>query len=296
MKNIVFFNYAHKGDIFFSRPFIKDIMNQIDAEYWYAHYWENYLVKDMGMKYISLDNIPKVQSNNEHAANFIKDDNVYINTWIGRYFSHSKPMYGDCNLKSLYQLVYSEIFDFLGKAFDVNIHLKDIYEYFPSINYSHYNISSVDKFLENNLQKKILFCNGPALSGQCDECNGDMESTIFKMSNKYKNICFITTHKLNIVGENIKYTGDIIDNEGQDLNEISYLSKYCDLIIGKSSGPFSFTNTKENLFSENKTFLCYGKKPIDSIPYGLEVECQYIYEEFSTLENLENTIIGLIEE
>lgn len=308
MKKIVFFNYAHKGDVFFSRAFVSHIIEEINVDFLYAHYWGDYLLRDLNLKYIHLDQIVKNQSNNERASNYVVGDTVYINTWIGKYFDHSKPMYGECSLRSLYYLMYSEIFEFLSKIFSINLNLKeDICEYFPDINYSFFDTSFVDTFLQSNKNKKILFCNGPALSGQCDSYNGDMGQTIRKFSEKYKNITFIVTHKLNYKFDNILYTGDIIQsnievlNDGQvsvnkqDLNEISYLSKFCDIIIGKSSGPFSFTNTKENMFDEKKVFLCFGKKENDCGPYQLNINCEYVYEKFSTVESLEETINEMIE-
>jgi hypothetical protein len=306
MKKIVFFNYAHKGDVFLSRPFVDHIMQTIDVEYGYAHYWENYLLKDLNLEYIELNQIPVVQGNNEHASNFIKDEVVYINTWIGKYFSHSKPRYGQCNLTSIYELMYTEIFDFLSSVFNVNLQLKNILEYFPTVDYSYFNISPVNEFLKKEKRKKVLLCNGKGLSGQC-EYNGTLDETILKFSEKYPNVCFIVTHKIDFSVENVKYTGDIIgigvevlsdgqvNRNTQDVNEISYLSKFCDVIVGRSSGPFTFSNIKDNIFDPNKSFLCFGQKEEHCLPYQLDVECEFIFEQFSTLENLEHTIMDLIE-
>jgi len=246
MKNVVFFNYAHKGDVFLSRPFIEHIMKFVDAQFFCAHYWGEYLLKDLDLKYTPLDQMPKVQNNNEHAHNFVSEDTVYINTWIGKYASLITPGYCECNLKTLYTLVYSEVFEFVNKIFDVNLKLKDIHEYFPSVEYSRFNTSNIDNFLKEDTKKKILLCNGPALSGQC-EYNGDMVEIIDFLSAKYPDISFITTHKIDLNRDSVKYTGDIIKSDGSDLNEISYLSKFCDIIVGRSSGPFVFSNTKENI-------------------------------------------------
>ena len=297
MKKVVFFSYAHKGDIFLSRAFIEHIIESLDAEFYYSHYWGEYLLKDLNLKYIPLDQIPKVQEQNEHAHNFINGDTVYINTWIGKYASLITPGYCECTLKTLYSLVYPEIFNFLSKSFNVDLKLKPINEYLAcEIDYSYFNTSNIDKFLEGEKRRKVLFCNGACLTGQC-VYTGDLCESIKKMSIKYPNICFITTHKIDFSSENIKYTGDIINNEGQDLNEISYLSKFCDIMIGRYSGPFIFSNAiKENIFNKDKTFLCFGERSTDCHPYQIDFDSQFIYEEFSTLENLENTIIGLIEE
>lgn len=301
MKNIVFFNYAHRGDVFLSRPFVDQIMEEmkdLKINFFYSHYWGEYLLKDLNLQFISLDQIPKVQPQNEHASNFIHGETVYINTWIGKYFSHSKPRYGQCNLQSLYDLMYFEIFDFIRKIFQINIQLKDILNYFPSLNYSSFDIENVDNFIQIEKRKKILFCNGPALSGQCDY-DGDMLEIIKDISEKYSDLCLITTHKIDTELENVKYTGDIIKLNSSDLNEISYLSTFCDIIVGRSSGPFTFSNTKNNIFDKNKYFLCFGKRETDCLPYELDIDCNFIFQKFDKedlLEDLTSTIVELIEQ
>jgi len=78
-----------------------------------------------------------------------------------------------------------------------------------------------------------------------------------------------------------------------------------DLVIGNkrvmkdtpvfaSGSPFTFANTKYNIFDENKSFLCFGKRETDCLPYELDIECEFIFELFSNLINLENTITGLV--
>jgi hypothetical protein len=294
MKKIIFYNHAHKGDIFISRSFIDHIIKKIDVDFYYAHYWGEYLLKDMNLEYVNIDDV-QILFDKRHIGNFIHEDVLYINTWIGNYFSHFKPRYGECNLNSTYDLMYSEIFEFLENTFKSNIFLKNILEYFPSVDYSFFKINKVDEFLKSNTSKKIiLFCNGPSLSGQC-EYNGDMKEIVKFLSQRYNDLFFITTHKVDIENKNVMYTGDIIQSNESDLNEISYLSTFCDVIIGRSSGPFVYSNVKENIFDESKTFLCFGKKETDCLPYNLDIKCKFIFEIFSNLDNLKKTIVELIE-
>jgi hypothetical protein len=96
----------------------------------------------------------------------------------------------------------------------------------------------------------------------------------------------------------VKYTGDIIKVENSDLNEISYLSTFCDIIVGRSSGPFTFSNVKENIFDGNKAFLCFGEKETDCLPYFLDINCEFIFQKFtlgSQLNEITDTIVELIE-
>lgn len=295
MKKIVFFNYAHKGDVFLSRAFVQHIMESFEAEFYYSHYWGEYLLKDLNLEYIPMDQMPKVQWNNEHAHNFVTDDTIYINTWIGKYASLITPGYCECTLKTLYSLVYPEIFNFLSQQLNLTLQLKPIEYYLGcKIDYSHYNIASIDSFLETEKRKKVLFCNGPSLSGQCNY-TGDLSEIIDEVSDIHSDICFITTHNTELQKENVKYTGDIIINEDQDLNEISYLSRFCDFMIGRYSGPFIFTNAiVENIFDKNKKFLCFGETATDCHPYQMTFDSEFVFEQFSNLDDLKKTILEMI--
>ena len=50
----------------------------------------------------------------------------------------------------------------------------------------------------------------------------------------------------------------VADKTKSNLNEISYISRFCDIIVGRGSGPFCFTHVKENLYDENKTYIAFG--------------------------------------
>jgi hypothetical protein len=130
--------------------------------------------------------------------------------------------------------------------------------YYKTIN------KGVDDFVSKNQNKKILFCNGPCLSGQC-EYIGDMKSIIVDLSQEYPNKIFIATHKFECSIDNIKFTDDIIQSNTTDLNEIAYLSSFCDIIIGRSSGPLCFCCNKENINDPSKTFYVFLFLPMYSI-------------------------------
>ena len=80
----------------------------------------------------------------------------------------------------------------------------------------------------------------------------DINHLIEKLSDNYPHIDFILTEKSNIVKNNVLHTSDIIMTSGCDLNEISYLSTKCDIIVGRASGPYCFTHVKENMLNTNK--------------------------------------------
>ena len=121
MKKIVFFNHAHRGDVFLSRSFIEDIKKQINTEYFYSHYWGEYLLKDIDIKYLTIDSLPYMGNMNQHVSTHVTDDTVYINTWIGNYFGHfpSSPYYSKCNMTSIYHLMYKNVYSTLSEIFGI---------------------------------------------------------------------------------------------------------------------------------------------------------------------------------
>jgi hypothetical protein len=144
-----------------------------------------------------------------------------------------------------------------------------------------------------NTNKKILFSNGPCLSGQCDY-TGDMSPIIEIIAENNPNKTFIATHPFDCSLDNVVFTSDIIKSNQCDLNEISYLSTFCDIIVGRNSGPFCFASTKNNLKDPNKIFYAFGDKETDCYVYGVDVECQFIFEYFNTLEDIIMSLSSLV--
>lgn len=287
MKKICFFNHYHNGDLFHSKSFIREIVKNIQTEFFYAHSNNPIVISDLGLSHCHLPGI------SPHTKYFDDGDTVYINTWIGsHFFNENKPFREECTLRFSYQM-FEEIYEYLNSIFSSNLSLKSIECYFPFVDYSKFNCDKVDKFVESNSQKKILFSNGPCLSGQ-SHYNGDMSEIIEKCAIKNPDKIFIATYKFNTDLGNIKFTSDIIKFDGCDLNEISYLSKFCSLIIGRNSGPFCFATTDENIMDSNKTFYAFGEREKDCFYYNMNIDCNFIFEKTSNVEEVRTSIIDLV--
>lgn len=282
MKAICFFNHYHNGDLFNSKSFIQEIISNIDTKYYYAHSNHPIVLSDLNIEHCSIPCI-------SHSDRFVDvGDVLYVNTWIGSYFEEGCEYFGECTLRFSYGM-FEKIYTQINQTFGTNLKLGPIENYFPSINYSKFNLLNVNKFLSNSSQRKVLISNGPCLSGQC-YYTGDMSSIINNISSNHKDILFIPTHKFESFSDNVVFSGDIIQSNKCDLNEISYISTHCDLIIGRNSGPFCFSSTKENLNNPSKTFYAFGEKETDCFIYGVGVKCNYIFEYFQSLNQLENSI------
>lgn len=242
MKKILFYNDFHYGDIHMSRNYIKDLMEIFgnDNEYYSYHINHPDILKD----------IPNLK----HTTNKSGFD-IYVNTWIAH--NTSTIPFNGCNFT-----YYHECMKILYNSLGILDKLKDVDYYIPNIDYNQYYIKNCIDFINRN-KKFILICNNDVKSGQAD--NFDMSNLINIVSyllNDYDIV--ITNYNQNIIKkDNIFYCNEIIKNEvGLDLNEISFLSIFSSMIIGRSSGPYSFSVVKEN-YNRKVPFICLTNKEYD---------------------------------
>lgn len=261
--NIFFCNRWHNGDLHYSREFIKDVINKIKAQNYYFAYDKvssNALVlKDIKtLKFIDFDSSIHIES----QLYKIDGRDLYINSWAGAAlqedFLKMSPNKGIfyCNLDNIYRII-STLYPLLG----IVPESKEFY--IPSIDYNVLEKtinSNIDNYVNKHRNVKVLVSNGNVLSGQASNFN--MNGLIDLLSMYNPGVIFIMTDSSNRINKpNVHYTQDIIKVKGCDLVEISYLSTFCDVIIGRGSGPYCLTITKENVI--NKKFVGIGIKQPD---------------------------------
>jgi hypothetical protein len=177
-----------------------------------------------------------------------------MNTWIGQ--ADRKWFHPDgCTLKNNYRM-------FTEHAAALGITLLDEKEYIPTINYSQYEIGGI----KVRQSKNIMVCNGDVMSGQAKNFN--INQVVLDLAKKHKDCDFYVTQSIdtdmpNIIDANAmtKVSSKArasTDSSRSNLNELSFLSTMCDVIVGRGSGPFCFTTVKENLHNPNKTLMCFG--------------------------------------
>lgn len=286
MKSICFANNFHNGDLFASKSFVREIINSIDTKFYYGHMNHPAVLSDLNAEYLYFPEVPNV-------VKFIDTEDIfYINTWIGSYFDDENSADTCCTLKFSYDM-FGKIYSKLNEVFSLDLKLSSMENYFPSIDFSKFHVENVDKYIETDSTKKVLFCNGPCLSGQC-LYTGDMKEVIESLALKYPTMSFIATQRFDTSIKNIKFTSDIIDIDGCDLNEIGYLSTFCDIIVGRNSGPHCFTANDVNVNNPNKIFYAFGQDPKVSLYYDVDLNCKFVYEIFDNLDNVEKSIEELI--
>lgn len=282
IDTIVFYNNFHNGDIFFSKGYVKNIIEQFpEISFYYSHKNDPKITRDLNIGFMDMNNYSIPQSHK-----LILDKNrLFINTWIGNYIDG----YLDCNWKSLH-IMYEHIFKYLEELFNINIQRLNINEYSPSIDFSYYDIP-VD--FNCDYDQTIIFSNGPVLSGQ-----SILESTDFiveSLLNYFPEKKLILTHKTNINSNNILYTSDIIKTSGSDLNEISWLASKCKYIIGRQSGPFSFMQTDKNINDKKKIIISFSNNEKVNWLYEIKTKSKYVNLIETDKNDLINNIIKFME-
>jgi len=243
INKLIFYNNHNNGDIHFTREFVRDIVQKTNYdEYYFLHKRSPKLLMD----------IPKLQHGqlNENckidSPFHIINNETYINTHLGVYEIFVDKV-NDVSLPIFYDY-FQIIFNKLRVPMEKKKH------YLPVIDYKQFEISGINEYIENNRAfSKVIVCNGDVYSNQSLPI--DFKALIEKLADEFPKTHFILTDKKDVIErENVLYTSDII-KAGADLNEISYLSTFCTVIIGRASGPYSFTEVKENFDDVDKTFI-----------------------------------------
>lgn len=310
MKKIKFFSDNHHGDVFFSRPFVAQIIqNNFDKIQSFEFYSKCH--EDLILDIPNL--ISKKFEDDEYLNNLILNyqiqdedylvhgDTIYVNTWAARkglmYVGHNLCNFTfDGFYNSYLNLINNFNFKFPEKK----------QEFFKNdFNYSCFKQDRFEKINEimNDLKNKnkILICNNGFFSNQSYEYDFD------KLINKNMNqdsFIFLTNYsdKIN-KRENVFFVSDVTGGEvfesnvfwkikdKSDLVEISYISEFCNFIIGRDSGPAEVTKNYKNITSQEKTFISLCKHDIN-VPWYSNNICNY--NRFSNVIEFDRCVTDII--
>lgn len=285
-NKIIFFNHFHNGDLHVSREIVKNIIKKVKSQnpkisFYYSHNNSPNLLSDIDDLSFST---AISQIKNTHANLVQIGDAVFINTWYGQQDYKFMNRYGltiDC--------LYAALDDSCRKIWNFSLQdiSPDFFTFFPTIDYSKFEINNSKIWLDNHPEKKIFIANGLALSGQATNFN--ITEITVKLAKNYPNITFILTNYEDNreLPNNVVYSSSIIKKSSlSDLNENSFISSYCDMIIGRSSGASTFAITQENLFKRPTKIIYFtnivpvppnqlwtGELLKDKITYSADIIC-----------------------
>ncbi len=273
---INFYNNFNNGDVHFSRTLISLIKdNYPDYEYNFLHKNKKGILKDL--PYINEIDLDEKCVQDESVTFY--DNSIYINTWYGQNGFYFLRQGGGCTLKTANAIVHN-IFSILNKTITFNE--ENLY---PTIYFKQILLPEIkDGF-------NVLICNNNSLSGQANNIN--LDHMINVVSDLYPEITFYVTDKIGINKNNIIFTSDIT-NVSPDLLEISYISTKCNIIVGRGSGPYSFSILLENIKDESKTFLALCNTYLEGIWDTKHLKCKYYHNPSDDINNIKNNLIDII--
>lgn len=256
MKRLTVYNHFGLGDTFESREFILDWMHTLKLST--CEVETNFPAVFEDLPQIVTKPLSPHRDPHQHLSK--RAGHVILNSWIGALNGETKPK-GDfvinpgvgCTVDNLHRM-HALYMRWLG----LNGMKKPVVDYLTDIDYSKVNLGGVDQFLTSLdvFQKRIvLVCNGRT---------GSMHAENFSMTRMVEllpksDIVFIFTQCEACAQPNIFFTDDITQRRpgGSDFNAISYLSTFCDVIVGRCSGAQMPCETKRNWMDESKTLLSF---------------------------------------
>lgn len=277
MKEVLnLYNHFNNGDIFYSRMLIKILSPRFKINYYHNN--PTPILTD-------IDDLDEINGVIERWPfhGIIIEENV-LNTWIG---CDHLTFLGAHGWGCFYEN-YFELCKYVANHFSLEIPSYD--DLLPTIDYL--KLPNIEKVKENltkftnSYKKIILVSTGPVNSSQ--SCNFDFTNIINTLSIEYPDFLFLTTTHIDITNKNVLFTENIT-NTKTDLLYISYISTKCDMIIGRTSGPYCYSQVKENLMNPNKIFISFSNIQQEA-RYFPNQESKVVWSNNYDEENIINTI------
>lgn len=245
---VVFYNHFGNGDLFETREFVREMVYTLPADmFFFAHPKNKRMFADMtSMGWTAITDAM------DPMKPFVKHgQSLYINTWIGHNGKYVLPQVG-CVIDKSYEMFNDTLTATGHKKLSM-----PFLDYLPKVDFSFFYTDNINKFIIDNMaKKKVLICNGVVNSLQAENFN--FTYPILEVVRNNPDTIFITTEHLLHGFDNLFSTDMIIRSpDGFDLNEISYLAKFVDVIIGRKSGPFVFAHNREVWYDWNKKSLSF---------------------------------------
>lgn len=276
-NNITLYNHFHNGDIFFSRSIINFLKNYFNITFYHNQNVPLFLdIPEIN----EIKGIPQTLNYTDHFTKTIHTG--IINTWIGQ-GSYINRINSGCSFENHMELT-KEICNYF------NITIPNYDDCLPEVNFEKLpNYASIEKIMleyKQQFKKIVLISNGDVNSGQCS--NFDFFPIIKNLSITYPDILFMTTKSVDEITENL-INVERITNTYPDLLYISQISLYCDVIVGRASGPYCFTQLKNNLLDSNKTYISFNND-INEGRFYSKLKSRFIWSDNYEQEHIIKTI------
>jgi hypothetical protein len=260
MKNVIFFNTYHIGDIFWPLSFIKNIVeNNPEYNFFYWIPQGHAFYNNLKINFANNINLQKLASVNLRVVTHFEDVTV-INTWVRSFWEdpeYSDIPVGECNMYDKYY-IFKRICEKLNFKFTLNV--KDIIYSLPEV--------EINSFLEwnNNLKdrKKIFYFNYLGMSGQPTSIGNphEHELVINTLSDKYPDRIIIVPDGTNVEKSNVINCQQAFninrDVTCENVIKMHLISNYCDYVVYSATGACFVALNKQCLETQNKKIYLYA--------------------------------------
>lgn len=250
MHTIYFKNPCNLGDVHVSRELIKYAMKVLPAKrFVYCHKHHSRLTSD----------ITQLEHANQDPSD-LPIGSAVLSTWYADSPAWHEGRGMGCTLNTLVELFRMHFADCGGHELEASIE-----NFIPTYDFTFFHTAGVDDALSTFRQykTKVLVANGECLSGQTNMPEGIYDFALADLVKAYPDVLFLFTNESALRAPNLLYTAKLIGLPPgiTDLPEHAYLSRFCDVIIGRGSGPYTYAYTLENLMNEKKLFVCFTDDP-----------------------------------
>jgi hypothetical protein len=289
ISKVIFYHHHVNGDCFYSRIFVKQIINyfkKINPKIEFIYNSINSLDShcfDIGIK---QENFEKILPGCTSGDPLYSDNTLLLNVWIGLINNTIQQQTCSLCLKSI-----TEHYNFLIKKINNNYNfniplIKESCGILP-FNYQPYGFGFFKEFInqKKKLFDKIILMININPKTHINFNKGDMDKIIDYYSDKYNNYLFITFFEIDKMKNNIVSIKQIYD-----LNKIeiptnfgivfSYISIFCDIVLGPLSSPTLLCLNEENKNIKDKLYFIKDK---EDLGYGAPL-CNFTEFEDSCLK------------
>lgn len=289
LKVLGFYNSYGAGDIFESREFVRELMDIFSAEkYIYYTGKSPRLLMDIPNLEVSNDFLPELSAMRPFVYS---GDELYINTWIGRDGRYVLPGIG-CTVEKLYEM-YNAILSMLNAPIRLQ---KPMLSYLTNFNYSVFDIKAIDKYMatpkEPN-EKFVYISNGNVQSNQAK--NFDMSPMIEQLAEYFPEATFFITSPFETDIENIVDANFFAPGLETNLPELSYLSTFCDVLIGRNSGAHVFAWTYDNCMRDILNLTLTYRVECSHFVYKTPIAMKRVWSNHEDTETLVGIAKSLLE-
>lgn len=314
--DIVFYNQHQHGDILLSRQGVRWVIENSPAnvKFHYIHDKSpDSVYVDDAINHIKFDQkihcVPMYVVENSLKSQGVLTNSLWVSTWCGtingmqminqmedgvlveRYLlPHTSGKYEIglnedliLNFKSE-AILWKQNIDQINEYFKLNFCTKEIpypneADLVVRWNGKNKNIELLEKIIDRD-KINILICNGNTFSLQRN--NFQYEDYLKETIINNPNINFYFTEKFHLNYHNVININDLIPLP--NLNEIEYLSKFCNIIITSLSGPGCAVINSEVVNDENKSLIYICRKRLGLVYDNLK--CKYYQTEDFSKDNI----------